>query len=984
MSGLFGRVKRPVAKQASRASGLTVQTSVYGKPIAILYGTNRVSPNLIWYGNFAATPQHGGSGGHGGKGGAVGGGGGAKGGGVGGSVSYTYSASIALGLCEGPALGFGALWTSKTEGTLNASPFSAFEGGLAQAPWSYLESFEPSEALGYSGLVYVAAPNYQLGSSPHLPNFSVEVEGLYSNSVSGWEDADPSLVVADLLTNPIYGAGFPAARVGSLATYQDYCLSVGLVISPAYDTQAAASSLLDDIAKYTNSAFVWSSGTLTLVPYGDQAASGNGKTYSPPSAPLFDLTDDDFLPNTGVSGAAASSNQDPVLLTRKRPSDAMNSVKLEFLDRTNQYAPSIVEAKDEAAINLYGLRAQPSSQAHLFCAAACARLSAQLLLQRQAIRNLYQFTLDQRYLVLDPMDIVTISDSTLGLDRQWVRITEITEDQDGNLSILAEEYLDGTGSAAQYAVNPAGGYSVNYNADPGNALTPVIFDASPEIAQSGTEVWLASAGGANWGGADVWISTDGDTYRLAGTMKNPCRMGVATSALPLSGDPDTADTLGVDLTNGGVTAPTLLSGTQADADAWHTLCRIDNELISFETATLTATGKYNLTYLRRGVYDSTVAAHSIGASFVRLDEAIFKYPYAISQIGQKIFVKLVSFNIYGGGLQDIAEVSAYSYTIQGPTPPADVANFSVQQNGSVVVFAWDPVPDYFLKGYDIRYAAQGVTDWNAMTPLTDSAAGTEMTNAAVPPGTWVFAIRAHDKADQLSAALATQDLVVVNENPLVASAPQAPDWLGTLTGCLKHWTGVLVPDSTLPANQLTNAQLFEQFVPFPVAAPTYDAPTIDTGFDDTMRVWAAMAASLGRGASGLPSESLAIDFWLTGQSDPATFEAWTVASASLRYLRARLTMTPAEGCSYVTTFTPTIDRAPKIENGASVTIAAGGTAIEFPSPYHVLPLVQATAVGSSALIATAADISTTGFTAHVFNSAGSDVGGTINWQSSGT
>ena len=49
------------------------------------------------------------------------------------------------------------------------------------------------------------------------------------------------------------------------------------------------------------------------------------------------------------------------------------------------------------------------------------------MLQRQSIRNIYQLTLDQRYVLLDPMDIVVITESNLGLYQQWVRIQEITE-----------------------------------------------------------------------------------------------------------------------------------------------------------------------------------------------------------------------------------------------------------------------------------------------------------------------------------------------------------------------------------------------------------------------------------------------------------------------------------------------------------------------------------------------------------------------------
>ena len=65
------------------------------------------------------------------------------------------------------------------------------------------------------------------------------------------------------MTNPYCGAGFPSARLGSLATYQSYALAAGLWISPAYAEQTQAAQMLDDIASFTNSAFVWSSGVLT-------------------------------------------------------------------------------------------------------------------------------------------------------------------------------------------------------------------------------------------------------------------------------------------------------------------------------------------------------------------------------------------------------------------------------------------------------------------------------------------------------------------------------------------------------------------------------------------------------------------------------------------------------------------------------------------------------------------------------------------------
>jgi Putative phage tail protein len=783
MAAIFGGGTKTQAQQQPAVAGLQIQTSAYGKVIPVVYGTTRLAPNLIWYGDFQAIAHQSNPSVGGGKGGS--GGGGGKGGG-GGPVSYTYQASVALGLCEGPIGGIGAAWASKTETSLAALGLGLMSGAFSQAAWSYLSSAHPDQALGYSGTAYVAGAAYQLDDNGQLPNHNFEVQGFLAGTAPGGIDADPSRVVADLLINAFCGAGFPAARLADLSTYQAYVLAAGLWISPAYAEEQAAAQMLDDIATYTNSAFVWSSGVLRLVPYGDATLNGNGYSYAPPSAPLYDLDDDDFLDNAAAGSAAAS--RDPLLVTRKRPADALNDLKLEFLDRAKQYNTSVVEASDQAMIDLYGLRGAQVRKAHLFADLNAARQSVQLLLQHQAIRNTYQFTLDQRYILLDPMDIVTVSDARLGLDRQWVRITEITENDDGSLAVTAEDYLAGTGSAATYSFATGIGYAADYNSDPGDANVPVLFEPPPEITDTGLEIWLAISGGANWGGCNVYVSSDGNTYRLIGQKRGPSRQGVLTAPLPSGGDPDLVNSCSVDLSE---SFGQLLAGTQADADALHTLCWISGdqdsagELIAYEQATLTGSFQYDLGtnagapgYLRRGAYATRIASHPAGAAFARLDSGIFTVPYSRDQIGRTLYIKLASFNLWGGGLRSLAEVSAIAYAIQGPPPPPDVSGFIAQQNGNVVVFAWDAITTTgpTIKGYDIGYAPQGTAEWSAFRLLTEASAGTEMTNADVPRGSWTFGIRARDLAGQLSPDIATADLVVTSTQPVIYSGDEAPGW----------------------------------------------------------------------------------------------------------------------------------------------------------------------------------------------------------------
>lgn len=1067
------------ANNQAAVSGLQLQSSAFGKVIPKVYGTTRVAPNLIWYGDFHSTSYNssGGSGG-GGKGG-VGGGGGGKGGG--GSISYTYDTTILLALCEGPIFDFGNIYIDKNIYNTSSLGFAEFYGTYSQNPWGYLTTNHPTEALNYHGIAYVASTNYQLGNSAQLPNFNFEIYGTNSQTISGQVDADAALVVSDLLANATYGAGFTYSY--NFLTFQAYSVASGLWISPAYQEQAPCASLLADITLACNSEFVWSSAVLKIVPYGDKNITAHGYTYTAPSAPEYSLDDNDFI---------LTSAEGPISLLRKRPADMFNSIKIECVDRANSYNPTIVEAKDQSLIDLYGVR-QENKTLHLFADTTAAKLSAQLLLQRQVVRNVFTFTLDQRYILLDPMDIVAITDATLGLDEQWVRIIDITENDDYSLTFTAEEYLNGTGNAPNYAYQEAAGFTVDYSSAPGNINTPVIFDAPVQLNTQGElETWIAASGGANWGGCDVYVSSDDATYRFAGRIIGNARQGVLSATFNSSGDPDTTENCAVNLT---ISRGALLSGTQNDADLGNTLCYVDGELIAYQTAELTSTYNYTLKdYIRRGMYGTTISSHSSGTQFARLDGGIFQYPYDKTQIGQTFYIKFVSFNIYGGGLQSLADVSPYVHVITGPPAPPNVTGFAVTQNGGATVFTWNAVEDFALKGYDILFGPQG-GGINTATFLTQSGNGTEMTNAAVPTGTWTFYIRARDVTDRFSLIPATYDATIVTQSTIIFQDFQESDWSGTLVNFVKHYTGVLVPVGTanadtytqisapasptlsetlagslttdtyyvqvtyvnqygsetepsaedsftvadnyvlvvsspatlsgatgwnvyvgltpgsgtlqnttpyaigsdwtestsgliagaaLPATNSTGWEVFDIFVVDPVTTATYTSPVIDSEFDDTLRVWTTTQAAMGPEQSGQANILTYIDTYLTGEIDPAVYNIWTIGFVLMRYLKARfiLTITPGS-VPYITSFVPTADRQPKIQDVIGVVIAPGGTTVTFPERYHYPPYVEAFNANPTALLVTETSITDTNFLCNVFNTSGTDVGGTINYRVTG-
>jgi hypothetical protein len=582
------------------------------------------------------------------------------------------------------------------------------------------------------------------------------------------------------------------------------------------------------------------------------------------------------------------------------------------------------------------------------------------------------------------MDLVRITDVVQGLNNALVRILEIEEDEEGRLSFLVEEFPFGIAGATQYPSQSVAGYNTNYNASVGNVSAPEIFNAPGILTVSGYEVWVAvGSTNADYGGCEIWVSNDNETYKRAGVLNGSSRYGVLTATLADNADPDTTHTCAVDLTT---SHGSLLGGTQQDCDLFNTLSLVDNELISFQDATLTATYKYNLTTrLRRGVYNSPHSAHAVSDRFVRLDQALFKFVFdpTVVILGQPIYFKFLSFNKWSAGKQLLSDVNPYSYVIGSSLSfPSVVTGFATSQNGNVVVFQWDLVPDNEtnINGYEIRYNPVGDNAWGNGTELTRVTRGTQITTAKVPPGAWNFMICSRDASNNYSRTPAYATLTVTNTNTIIVANAQQTDWLGTLSNFVRHCSGVLIPESTKVANLLTKEELWEQFVPYPYAICTYTTGDNDVGFDSEVRIHGDVISLLGRGVlTGVAAPSLEMDYKLAAGSY-AGFQPWTIGYVTCRYFKMKLTLDTTKGNAYIKEFTPTADSGDKADQMLNVAIAGGGTAIIFPQQYHLPPSVQATVLGSTGLLAVVmpGSITTTGCTIHIYNTSNSDVGGNVN------
>ncbi len=639
MGSLFG--SKPISSSTPRISTLQINNSNYMGPIPIVYGRKRIPNNILHFTDFISIAR---------KNKTDAGG---KGGGSITSIDYLYKVAIMMGLCEGPIDSVIRIWNDKT---IHAGPsglgLTTFTGAIGQAAWGYMTTMHPTEALGYSGVAYVARSDFDLGTNASLPNLSFEV------ATFGGLDMPPSDFTTDFLTNTKHGVRFPGANIGSLTVWQDYCKAFGLLLSAELVEQKPARDWLKQWLMLTNTEVVWGDGLLKFIPYGDQTRTANGATYTANNTPVYDLTEDDFLSDIQTG--------------RTPTADAYNHFQLEYRNRVRDYNTTPAEYKDQSSIELYGVRTKAPVQAHEICTGEVAQRVVQLLGQRQTYqRNTYSFTLGQKHMLLEAMDIVSLTSAVRGYSNLLVRVLSANEDSNGQIEVMAEQFTPPLSTAEEIPYQEALGYIPNEGAGSGDAFDPVIFEPPYPLLVSNPEIWVAISGGANWGGCEVWASADNTTYERVGQIEAGARYGETTTAITAGPDFDSSQTLGVLLNPRppGASPLQLLGGALLNAKRFLTLSYLGGEFISYQDSTMTADNAFDLTNLQRAGYGTKNKAHAIGTSFVRVDGAVFKYRLRGVDVGDTIYLKFLSYNIFSNSRQELSDVSAYPYVIRGNSLP---------------------------------------------------------------------------------------------------------------------------------------------------------------------------------------------------------------------------------------------------------------------------------------------------------------------------
>lgn len=622
MGFLFHRGKNTTSR-ADMIANFQINTASYGEVVPEILGTTRVSGNIIDYEDFTAHEHKTTT--------RTGKGGGSKHT----DISYTYTVAAAIALCEGPIAGIGKVWKDKEvyQYPNENIQLTLFNGAVAQAPWPYMTSKHPDKALPYSGLAYMAGV-VDLGDRGSLPQYNFEVYGKLRDTGDG-VDVNP----ADYIEHVLQSVGADV-QIEGIENFRAYCKAADILIStPPAQKSAKAQQIINDIAEITNSLVFWSTDRLKIVPLADKPIG----TWTPANQIQYNLTADDFI--AGTDGQL-------ILYKRKDTSEAYNEATVEFINRANSYEKETVSFEVVADVQRNGLKPASKKSAHyLYTKARAQYYAEQLAMKRLYAKTQYTFRLDWAFCTLEVGDLVTLTDEACQLNKQIVVITAVNEAADGQLEFTAEGKPAGTYAPARYDVHENERPFIDYNQEAPSVNDVAIFQTVGDVG--GNQVFIGVNAPSGWGGCSVWLSDNGQNYSRIGSITQQARMGRVKYGFNQTGN----------LCNITLNQGMLKGGTHIDAERANTLCWVNGEAFSYEGAEMHQDNWYTLSGLVRGQYGTNAISHSAGERFVRVDEALFRYPYRKEDIGKTIHLKFTSMNLFGSNEQGLDEVQAYQYTL---------------------------------------------------------------------------------------------------------------------------------------------------------------------------------------------------------------------------------------------------------------------------------------------------------------------------------
>lgn len=630
--GLFK--KSSFTSRSSKIDAFQSTVCEFGTPVPLLYGTCKVAPNLICYQDFTTRERRVTQ--KSGKSKST-------------TITYLYYVYVELALGEGVIDGVSKVWVGDTAYNtlyaLNANSGNEGAGlslsrGNDNAPTAYMSTNHADIATGYTNLAYLYGKIFLGEDNASMPSYNIEARGTLLGSGDG-VDANPAYVIRDILQHIGLGEYIDDT---SFKNYAEYCKATDLLVSSyngAFASQRKAQEVIAELLEITNTYMFWSVDRFKFVPRDDVQRS----TWKPNTEIIYDIDADELISQNGA----------PVVFRRKDSAEIYNYVTINFLNRANDYEEESVSFQDVASIKTYGVRSVSYDAKWLHTKERALKYAQMKTRLAQTECNQYTLKLPWKYCRLEPGDLIRITDEAIGIKGQVAMVSEVTEANDGLMTVTALQRAPGDYSEAKYKVDNKYQYQ-DFNIDPGDTARPLFIIPPSDLvaSSSGCELWIALHGNsADWGGCDVYVSTKDGDYNYNGTHGVSSVYGQLASDLSYDGD-------SVDIHLDNPRAVELLTGSTQDAVDGNTLIWINGECMSYSLATLQGSNVYTLSGLVRAQYGTKLGEHYFDDDVAVLDGNIYALSLPKAYIGKTLYFKFPAFNAFKANGQDLADVDCYT------------------------------------------------------------------------------------------------------------------------------------------------------------------------------------------------------------------------------------------------------------------------------------------------------------------------------------
>lgn len=703
----------PTQKQeGARLSDLSAPKSNYGVRIPKVWGSVRLAGNLIWANKIRERVKKKRRGG--------------KGGPKVETKTYSYYGDFAMLLCEGPIVGVRRIWlSSKLVYNVSDNADSKTLNNSIKFKNNYLRIYTGTPTQSPDPLIQALMG---IANTPAYRHRAYIV--FHDLPLEEYGNRFPT-VTAEVITCGSIGSN------GQISTYKanlagiinEICLSTGLAGSEIdvgeidqpvtgffiNNVQAARESLSQLQQAYFFDC-VESQGLLKFI---NQLRPGTSTSLALKHLAAYEY-----------------GQTRPVNFTETRTQDLElpSEVSITYLDPVLNYAEGVQYSRKSVAVNN---NAQSQAMPLVLTPSESRTIADRLLYLSWTRRRNYKFTLPFRYGLLEPGDalavpfhgsqnVVQISKLNIGANLlleiealaysesiyshlatveaahyetidnhignnvyQLARrnISAIASVKNGNTTYTpGEDYtydlVAGTVTRVTTGSIPDGaaldiGYTEDEVSPPptdvtaGGDTTLRVLDI-PLISDSDTDngLYLAADGGENWHDATVYVSRNGgNSYELAKSLITKSTFGTCNTVLgDCTSGVDNTNTLSVTIRSGELESVSL-----DDLNNGENIALVGNEIIRFQTATLTGTNTYTLSTLYRGQRGTewAIATHVAGESFYLLSDYLERLEGTPGDIGKELLFKAITDG------QSTDDVSPVTVTVVGnslkPYAPINLA-----------------------------------------------------------------------------------------------------------------------------------------------------------------------------------------------------------------------------------------------------------------------------------------------------------------------